>query len=157
MSSYRSIVVGIDGVTGSPHAVATAARLAFDTQALLTLVGAYPRLAGHDRAEISDLLGPDIYSVLPGASLDELLEFLACGIRDRGVDRVVPHSERGAPATNLLHVADFVDADLIVVGRKDFDTPWRRLGSFQSEVARRADRDLLIVAPQHRAEPAPEA
>ena len=52
----------------------------------------------------------------------------------------------GDPAEMLMETARELDADLIVVGRRD-QTPLRRLvlGSVSAKVLRRADCDVLVV------------
>ena len=52
----------------------------------------------------------------------------------------------GAPVTALVHLAEEVNADLLVVGDVGLDTvAGRLLGSVPAEVARRAKVDILIV------------
>ncbi|WP_280394778.1 universal stress protein [Nocardia brasiliensis] len=144
--SYRSIIVGIDGTPRSLRTVETAARLARDAHATLTVTCAYPELPPIERAMINDLLDSDSYSVLPAAAVDELLKDAAAHVDDQGSEPAVQYAVRGGPAEALLSIANHVSADLIVVGSGDFASPFGRfLRAFPAEIARRAHSDVLII------------
>ncbi|ASF08076.1 universal stress protein [Nocardia brasiliensis] len=144
--SYRSIIVGIDGTPRSLRTVETAARLARDAHATLTVTCAYPELPPTERAMINDLLDSDSYSVLPAAAVDELLKDAAAHVDDQGSEPAVQYAVRGGPAEALLSIANHVSADLIVVGSGDFASPFGRfLRAFPAEIARRAHSDVLII------------
>lgn len=146
MSSYRSIVVGIDGTQCSIRAVEAAARLARDAAATLTVTCAYQEVSARDRAFIADILKGDTYGASAAAAADHLLWAAAERARLQGLGRVDQRSRSGAPDDALLAIATESSADLIVIGDRAYDSPLsRRFRSFSSEVTRRSKSDVLIV------------
>ena len=55
------------------------------------------------------------------------------------------HEPRGEPAEQLVEAARELQADLVVVGRRDRKPLWGPLGSVSSVVIRRAHCDVLVV------------
>jgi nucleotide-binding universal stress UspA family protein len=107
-----TIIVGLDGSSGSQAAAGWAANIARETGAEIVAVHALPR---------SELWTLAAFQVDPQPIVDELQELLdgrwTAGLRKAGITyttRVV----RGDPATELLRVAKRLEATMLVLGAK---------------------------------------
>jgi nucleotide-binding universal stress UspA family protein len=156
--SYRTIVVGTDGSASSFRAVDRAAALAAQTNAKLVIAsahldtsekGGWSRAPSPDRlmdGRAADNLGSSSYLMHGSAPVYAILQDArerahAAGARDIEEQAIV-----GAPVNALLHLAEEVNADLLVVGNLGLGTvAGRLLGSVPDTVARRAKVDILIV------------
>jgi nucleotide-binding universal stress UspA family protein len=164
----RQIVVGYDGTEESDRAVARAADVAEAFSARLVVVSvtaSRPATAVELAPVIPEpitvpsslpvaVAGLDSEPPLesgversPGAA--ELAERQVERARSALLGRAVEAEfvvEVGEPAERLLDVAEQRDAELIVVGSREHGFLDRLLGRpFDEQVARRADRDVLIV------------
>ena len=156
--SYRTIVVGTDGSESSMKAVDRAAAIAAQDDAKLVIAsahldtsekGGWSRAPSPDRvndAKAGDSLGGESYRVHGSAAVYEILQ----DARERAHAAGARHTEEqavvGAPVNALLHLADEVKADLLVVGNLGLGTvAGRLLGSVPDTVARKAKVDILIV------------
>jgi nucleotide-binding universal stress UspA family protein len=134
----QRILVGTDGSTEARKAIDLARGLARRTGAQLTLAHAVTRASEHAR-------------VLPGftwweQSAQDYAERLVQGEAERlgGDCKTVIRIER--PATLLRSLADEIDADLVVVGRRGLGEMRRVLiGSVAEEVLRTSQRPVLIA------------
>jgi nucleotide-binding universal stress UspA family protein len=157
--SYRTIVVGTDGSESSLRAVDRAAAIAAQESAKLVIAtahldtsekGGWSRAPSPDRVndpKAGDSLGgSESYRVHGSAGVYEILQDArerahAAGARDIKEEAIV-----GAPVNALLHLAEEVKADLLVVGNLGVGTvAGRLLGSVPDTVARKAKVDILIV------------
>src|SRR5271170_2018317 len=144
--SYRTIIVGTDGSESSLRAVDRAGALAAQVKAKLIIAsahldtsekGGWSRAPSPDRvfdARAADSLGGAGYLMHGSAPVYAILQ----DARER--------AKAGAPVTALLHLAEEVNADLLVVGNLGLSTvAGRLLGSVPDTVARRAKVDIIIV------------
>jgi nucleotide-binding universal stress UspA family protein len=138
---YSRIVVGTDGTDRSLIAVDHAARLAAVCAAELHVVAAAAPPQGPRR--LSSI--GDVIADLTDASARTAARIGRDATRRHGV-RVIEHPRIGEPVSVLIAVADYVDADLIVVGNKRIAGQVRRFtGSVPSKLAHHCTRPLLIV------------
>lgn len=161
----KTIVVGYDGSDAAERALRRAADIAQGFSARLFVVsvsGMAPIPAPISGFEATAELVPPAVAgpVAPGGTVplpepvspqepEELarrqLERARATLANRKVETEYL-VERGDPAERLLDVADQRDADLIVVGSRERGFLERLLGrSVDEAVARRADRDVLLV------------
>lgn len=147
MSSYSKVVVGTDGSKPSLRAVERAAAVAQEASAELVIVCAYYPNSDEDVQVAQDALGDEAFQVIGSAPADDTLREAAERARSAGLTHdVATVAVVGAPINSLLDVADQRSADLLVVGSRGLNTlKGRILGSVPSEVARRADCDVLVV------------
>lgn len=156
--SYRTIVVGTDGSESSLKAVDRAAAIAAQDSAKLVIAsahldtsekGGWSRAPSPDRvndAKAEDSLGGAGYRMHGSASVYAILQDARERAKGAGAHDIEERSIVGAPVTALLHLADEVKADLLVVGNLGLGTvAGRLLGSVPDTVARRAKVDILIV------------
>jgi nucleotide-binding universal stress UspA family protein len=156
--SYRTIVVGTDGSESSLRAVDRAAALAAQVNAKLIIAsahldtsekGGWSRAPSPDRlldGRAADSLGGEAYRVHGSAPVYEILHDARDRAKAAGAQNIEQAAPVGAPVAALLHLADEVDADLLVVGNLGLGTvAGRLLGSVPDTVARRAKVDILIV------------
>lgn len=139
---YECIVVGTDGSKGSASAVRHAADLAKLSGASLHLVqGCGSPIV------VASLVG-EIAAIDPHeveAACQRELEPLAGELTAEGITVEVHVVAEPAP-TALCHVAEAVDADLIVVGSRGMTGARRLLGSVPNSVAHHAQCSVLIVS-----------
>jgi nucleotide-binding universal stress UspA family protein len=146
MSSYRTVIVGTDGSPPSLRAVERAAEVARDSSAQLVVVCAYYPSSEKEVAEAQDALGEEAFQVVGSAPAEDSLRQAADRARAAGSTDVKTVAVVGAPITTLLETAERRSAELLVVGSRGLNTlKGRILGSVPSEVARRADCDVLVV------------
>ena len=144
----NTIVVGFDESQPAERALVRAADLAEALDAALVVTAvAVPPVPGPG----VDVLLPGTPARLASAATEELdlaerhLERARGLLAGRAV-RAEFVSESGAPADQLLELAEQRDADLIVVGAGDAGFLERLLqGSVTEDVARHTNRDVLIV------------
>lgn len=144
MVAYTNIVVGTDGSDTSLRAVRTAASVARAYGATLTIVSAYHS----EKHSVLDSRSTDL-SALPVVSETRAREYLAEAARiatDEGATDVVQEPRAGTAVEILTAVVKETGANLIVIGNKGVNTITGRVfGNIPTEVARRADVDVMLV------------
>jgi nucleotide-binding universal stress UspA family protein len=156
--SYRTIVVGTDGSESSFKAVDRAAAIAAQDDATLVLAsahldtsekGGWSRPPSPDRlmdGKAADSLGDLSYRMHGSASVYAILQDARERAKAAGAHHIEERAITGAPVNALLHLADEMNADLLVVGNLGLGTvAGRILGSVPDTVARKAKVDILIV------------
>ena len=157
--SYRTIVVGTDGSESSLRAVDRAAAIAAQEKAKLIIAsahldtsekGGWSRPPSPDRlidGRAADSLGQgESYRMHGSASVYAILQDARERAKAAGAQDIVEQAIVGAPVNALLHLAEEVKADLLVVGNLGVGTvAGRLLGSVPDTVARKAKVDILIV------------
>jgi nucleotide-binding universal stress UspA family protein len=139
---YSTIVVGTDGSESAAEAVAAAAQLARQTDAVLHLVTAYQVSSGGMAVLAAGVVIPDpgpAHALVSQRAHDILAE--VAGTLD-GLS-IEQHAAEGDAADAIVTVAEQVDADVIVVGSKGMHR--RILGSVPNSVAHKAPCAVLIV------------
>jgi nucleotide-binding universal stress UspA family protein len=137
----RRVVVGTDGSDNARHALAWVAAFAARSDAEVVAVHC-----------LGLLFHPDVSALEPSQSHRDEIRALLEGawtapLRDAGV-RSRTELRDGSPVTVLLAVADEVDADLLVVGRRGAGGfPGLLLGSTSSQLAQYSARPVAIVPP----------
>ncbi len=143
MSAYQTVVVGTDGSDSSLRAVDRAARIAGE-DAKLIVASAY--LPQGDDSRAADVLRNESYQVTGTAPIYEILHSAKERAHNAGAKNVEERAIVGAPVDALVHLAEDVNADLLVVGNVGLSTiSGRLLGSVPANVSRRAKVDVLIV------------
>lgn len=158
MSGYRTVIVGTDGSTSSFRAVDQAAAFAAQEKAKLIIASAYiphvekgswSRQPAHDYVadpRAADTLGGEGYKLHGGAPVYEILHDARDRAKAAGAQDVEERAIEGAAVDALVHLAEDVKADLLVVGDVGLDSvAGRVLGSVPADVARKAKIDILIV------------
>ena len=157
--SYRTIVVGTDGSESSLRAVDRAAAIAAQEKAKLVIAsahldtsekGGWSRPPSPDRlmdGRAADSLGQgESYRMHGSASVYAILQDARERAKAAGAHDIEEQAIVGAPVTALLHLAEEIKADLLVVGNLGVGTvAGRLLGSVPDTVARKAKVDILIV------------
>jgi nucleotide-binding universal stress UspA family protein len=156
--SYRTIIVGTDGSESSLRAVDRAGALAAQVKAKLIIAsahldtsekGGWSRAPSPDRvmdSRAEDSLGGAGYRVHGSAPVYAILQDARERAHAAGAREIEERAVVGAPVTALLHLAEEVNADLLVVGNLGMSTvAGRLLGSVPDTVARRAKVDIIIV------------
>jgi nucleotide-binding universal stress UspA family protein len=148
MSAYQTVVVGTDGSDSSLRAVDRAAAIAAAHGAKLIVATAHlpvPEEKGRYAIPPGSDHGQD-YRTLRDAPFYAILQNARERAHKAGAKTVVEKSIVGAPINALVHLAEEVHADLLVVGNVGLSSvAGRLLGSVPSEVSRRAKTDVLIV------------
>jgi nucleotide-binding universal stress UspA family protein len=158
MSGYRTVIVGTDGSASSLRAVERAGEVAAQANARLIVASAHISAAekgGWSRApspdhvvdpRAADTLGSEGYRLHGSAPVYEILREARDRAKAAGARDIEERAIEGAPVNALVHLAEEVNADLLVVGDVGLDTAaGRLLGSVPANVARRAKIDILIV------------
>ncbi|GDY28419.1 universal stress protein [Gandjariella thermophila] len=147
MSSYRKVLVGTDGSKPSLRAVERAAEVARDSSADLVIVCAYYPTSEEEEQRAQDELREEAFQVIGSAPAEDTLREATDRARAAGLtSEIETVAVLGAPVSSLLDEAENRSADLLVVGSRGLNTlKGRILGSVPSEVARRADCDVLVV------------
>ena len=157
--SYRTIVVGTDGSESSLRAVDRAAAIAAQEKAKLVIAsahldtsekGGWSRPPSPDRlidGRAADSLGQgESYRMHGSASVYAILQDARERAKAAGAHDIEEQAIVGAPVSALLHLAEEIKADLLVVGNLGVGTvAGRLLGSVPDTVARKAKVDILIV------------
>jgi nucleotide-binding universal stress UspA family protein len=139
---YNKIVVGTDGSSTADTAVGHAVSLAKATGAELHIVNAY-KAATALAAIAPDFGSPDLSGLEEDAQ--RVCEQAAISAREAGL-AVVTHVAEGDPADALVNIAEYEDADLIVVGNRGMIGAKRFLtGSVPNRVAHHCPCHLLVV------------
>ena len=148
MSAYQTVVVGTDGSESSLRAVDRAAEIAADHGAKLIIATAHlpvPVEKGRYAIPPGSTHGED-YRLVGEAPFYAILRDARERARKAGAKDVEEKSIEGAPIPALVHLADEVEAGLLVVGNVGLSSvAGRLLGSVPSEVSRKAKTDVLIV------------
>ena len=142
---FSHIVVGTDGSKTAAKAVAIAAALARQHDAVLHLVNAYkvPSMV-----MAAGLAGPPplaVEDIAPEAVLEASMKLLEQTAREADVSKIESHSGVGSAADVVVGVAEAVGADLIVVGSKGMTGARRMIGSVPNSIAHRAPCNVLIA------------
>ncbi|MDQ2836369.1 MAG: universal stress protein [Actinomycetota bacterium] len=146
MGAYQAIVVGTDGSDSSLRAIDRAAGLAHDAGAKLVIVCAYRPTDPADTVADRDALGSEGYQLVGSAPAEDILRRAEGRAARAGASSIDSVSVDGSPVQAILQAAKDSSADLIVVGNRGLNRlGGRLLGSVPSDVARRADIDVLIV------------
>jgi nucleotide-binding universal stress UspA family protein len=135
----RVIVVGVDESEGSRHAVEWGAELARELDATVQAVHVESRVALWEFSAIQIDIGP---------YLDELKGLLdgqwTQPFRDAGVTYRT-ELVRGDPATELLRVADALDAFVVVAGARKRSHHTHGIGGTAHKLVNRAQRPVVLV------------
>lgn len=146
MAAYRTIVVGTDGSDSSYRAVDAAAALAAASGAHLVLACAHLPKDERELGSAIDALKDEAYQVVGSTPAEDVLRTAGERAKAAGAVAVDRRLMVGQPVEALTGLAADVAADLIVVGNRGLNTvTGRLLGSVPSDVARKADCDVLIV------------
>jgi nucleotide-binding universal stress UspA family protein len=158
MSGYRTVIVGTDGSASSLRAVERAGEIAAQQHAKLIVAsahisaaekGSWSRAPSPDRVadpRAADTLGSEGYRLHGSAPVYEILREARDRARAAGARDIEERAIEGAAVNALVHLAEEVNADLLVVGDVGLDTTaGRLLGSVPESVARKAKVDILIV------------
>lgn len=156
--TYKTIIVGTDGSESSFRAVDRAAAVATQDGAKLIIAsahldtsekGGWSRPPSPDRvndAHAADSLGGASYRMHGSAAVYAILQDARDRARAAGAHDIEERAVVGAAVGALLHLAEEVNADLLVVGNLGLGTvAGRLLGSVPDTVARKAKVDILIV------------
>ena len=148
MSAYQTVVVGTDGSDSSLRAVDRASAIAADHGAKLIVATAHPP-AREERGGYAVPPGSthgEVYRMVGDAPIYAILQDARERAHKAGAKNVEEKPIVGAPINALVHLAEEVHADLLVVGNVGLSSvAGRLLGSVPSEVSRRAKTDVLIV------------
>jgi nucleotide-binding universal stress UspA family protein len=158
MSGYVTVIVGTDGSASSFKAVDRAAAFAAQANAKLIIAsahishvekGGWSRAPSHDHVDDprgADSLRGEGYKLHGGAPVYEILRDARDRAKAAGAQNIEERAIEGAPVDALIHLAQDVKADLLVVGDVGLDSvAGRLLGSVPADVARKAKIDILIV------------
>jgi nucleotide-binding universal stress UspA family protein len=148
MCAYQTVVVGTDGSYSSMLAVDRAAAIAADHGAKLIIATAHPPVR-EEKGRYAIPPGSDHgadYRVQRDTPFRSILRDASERAYKAGAKNVVKKSIVGAPTDALVHLAEEVHADLLVVGNVGLaSVAGRLLGSVPYDVSRRAKTDVLIV------------
>ncbi|MGO9343355.1 MAG: universal stress protein [Acidimicrobiales bacterium] len=140
---FANIVVGTDGSETADEAVELAIALARESGATLHIVNAYRTTAGAGQLAIAGAPVPAntaLGEVLGTEASQQLLDRVAA--RATGLE-VRTHPVNESPPDAVIHVAEQVGADLIIVGNKGMER--RVLGSVPNSIAHKSPCNLLIA------------
>jgi nucleotide-binding universal stress UspA family protein len=153
-AAYQTIVVGTDGSESSLRAVDRAAAIAADHGAKLIVATAHlhaPEDHGGPGVPPGEHPGTPYglkegYRVVGDAPFYAILQDARERAHKAGAKNVEEKPILGDPIHVLVHLAEEVHADLLVVGNVGLNSVvGRLLGSVPSEVSRRSKTDVLIV------------
>lgn len=136
---FNVVLVGADGSATARKAVEAAVELveiSHGSLHILTAVDAKPLATGSVPSEFAHLGGE--------SGSDALLQDLSFIARKKGIDPVL-HSSKEGPHDALIAMAEYIKADLIVVGNRGMKGARRVLGSVPNSVAHGATCSVLIV------------
>ncbi|MFI6044521.1 universal stress protein [Nocardia sp. NPDC051321] len=147
-STYRTIVVDVDGTDISQVAVRRAASIAVVNGAKLILVCPYENSPLRDADAIADILKNDAYMIRGSSPANELLRTAAEYTAEFDIKSVARRAVQGPPVKALLAVVAETNADLLVIGDRATSTAiGRRLGTLSDTAARKSHIDVLVVYP----------
>jgi len=135
---FQKIVVGVSAEASAREAARYAGELAHTLGAELHLVSAY-----HD--ESVHMLGATVVVPLANPPERGRTEQLLASLPEARLPGAQIHAVPGAPAQQILRVAEDVQADLIVVGDKGMHGARRFLGSVPNDVSHGATCSVLVV------------
>ena len=148
MSAYQTVVVGTDGSDSSLRAVDRAAAVAADHGAKLIVATAHAPVReekGRYAIPPGSNHGAD-YRMVGETPFRAILRDASERAYKAGAKNVLQEAIVGHPVDALVHLAEEVHADLLVVGNVGLSkVAGRLLGAVPSEVSRRAKTDVLIV------------
>ena len=146
MALYRSVVVGTDGSESSFRAVERAAEVAGAAGATLYIATAFQQ-GGGSGGTAADALKSEAFQITGNAPAYEILHSATDRAKKAGAQKVEERAIADKnPVDALLDLVIGVKADLLVVGNRGLSSlTGRLLGSVPSDVARKADIDVLIV------------
>jgi nucleotide-binding universal stress UspA family protein len=140
----RHFVVGLDGSPGSVAAVHWCATIAPLLDADVTAVYALSPMVSFVPQPMGPALPPTYDETLRSRLATSLEEWCA-PLRDAGVPYTA-HIVDGSPAESLMRLADQVDADLLVVGRRGHGGFTELLlGSVPHHLTHHCGRPVLVV------------
>jgi nucleotide-binding universal stress UspA family protein len=158
MSGYRTVIVGTDGSDSSMRAVERAGAVTAEEKAKLIIAsahiphvekGGWSRAPSHDHVSdtrAADTLGSEGYKLHGDAPVYDILHDARDRAKKAGAQDIEVRAIEGAPVEALIHLAQEVEADLLVVGNVGLNSvAGRLLGSVPADVARKAKIDILIV------------
>lgn len=133
----KTIIAGVDGGRPAHEAARAAARIANAFGATLHVVSVFEPVSDRNAQEA----GFDAPLAAERVSADEVAKLVAefPGLTATSV------AEPGKPAETLVHLAESLDADLIVVGNRRVKGLGRLIGSVASEVAAKAPCDVYVA------------
>ncbi len=142
---YQTIVVGTDGSTTSLGAVRRAAELAQLAGATLHIVTAIRDSVDYAiAASVATAMPADLAQGMAAAADDALAK--AAEVAGHVGVEAITHVENGEASEVLVHVAQHVGADLLVVGNRGMSGKARFiLGSVPNRCAHHAPCSILIV------------
>jgi nucleotide-binding universal stress UspA family protein len=145
-SGIRRIVVGVDGSKHSEAAVEWAARMAKGMGSEVVAVFAVGPPVYFETGYTAPVLPPEFDPEWRAEMKRELDEDWTKRLREMGVQyRTV--MEDGRPASVIAQVADSVDADVIVVGRRGRGGVAELvLGSVSHELVLHSKRPILLIS-----------
>ena len=136
---FNTVLVGADDSQTARQAVTVAADLAKLLGATLHIVTAYdPKSVRIEDLPSEFRLSTNVHPA------DILLDSLSAIATRRGVE-VAVHPTTEGPVDGIVHIAEAVGADLIVVGNRGMKGARRVLGSIPNSVAHGAHCSVLIV------------
>jgi nucleotide-binding universal stress UspA family protein len=148
MSGYQTVVVGTDGSYTSMLAVDRAAAIAADHGAKLIVATAHGPVReekGRYAIPPGSNHGAD-YRMVGETPFRAILRDASERAYKAGAKNVLQEAIVGHPVDALVHLAEEVHADLLVVGNVGLSkVAGRLLGAVPSEVSRRAKTDVLII------------
>ncbi len=140
-ASRGPIVVGTDGSATATAAVLEAMRMASVFGETLHIVSAYEP----ERVQVDTLPSEFSGLVTSHSQVDALLADVASRARSAGI-AVETHAFTGDPADKIIHVAEEVKANLIVVGNKGIGSLRRFvLGNVPSKVVHNSPCSTYVV------------
>ncbi len=138
----RIIVVGVDESEGSRHATKWSAQLARDLGAEMQAVHVESRVGLWELSAIQIDIGPyleELQGLLDGAWTEPLRE---AGVTYR------TELVRGDAATELLRIADVLDAFVVVAGARKHPHHAHVIGGTAHKLVNRARRPVVLVPPE---------
>jgi len=147
---FSAIVVGTDGSETARAAVSLAMELASPSSTTVHLVHAVKDSpASMPVAQVGPsvvVMGDSVKSRAVGAAADPVLaQVLAEATAQAPEVKIEMHAAGGDPADAVVHVAELVGADLIVVGSKGMQGARRLIGSVPNSIAHGAPCHVLIA------------
>jgi nucleotide-binding universal stress UspA family protein len=154
---FRRILCAADLTQASPHTLDVALSLATENDAEITLLHVLENFPGDHGAGLVQRV-PEIRPLrheLVAEARAELRKAVPSPVRT--FCEVTERVETGSPWSEILRVAEQMDAELIVMGAHATGAVGRMLfGSTTSQVVRRAQCPVLIIQESHKARPAGE-
>ena len=144
-SGIGRIVVGVDGSEHSNAAIDWAARMAKGMGSEVVAVFAIAPPVYFDTGYMAPIAPPQFDPAWRAEMKKEFEKQWCKGLRDAGV-RYRTVMEDGRPASVIAEVADSVDADLIVIGRRGRGGVAELvLGSVSHELVLHSKRPVLVI------------